>query len=112
MRKPYITLRDRTWKGKEWFTSCFGQKNIRMLTDEEAEKLENIQCVIKPEWPNNGWPETVEECRKIIADTYLTCPRKKKSYLWGIKGSSICDARNEIEAWWCLLDYYKIKQLF
>jgi len=43
--KPYITLRDRQWKGKEWFTSWRSQKNIRMLTGKEAESLENIQEV-------------------------------------------------------------------
>jgi len=34
--KPYITLRDRDWKGKDWFTSYRSYKNIRRLTDEEA----------------------------------------------------------------------------
>jgi hypothetical protein len=46
--KPYITLRDRTWKGKEWFTSYRSQKNIRKLTKEEAESLSDIQEVILP----------------------------------------------------------------
>ena len=46
MKKKYITLRDRTWKGKEWWTSFYGVKNIRTLTDEEASTLEDIQEVI------------------------------------------------------------------
>ena len=37
--EPYITLRDREWKGKEWFTSYGSHLNIRKLTDEEAEPL-------------------------------------------------------------------------
>jgi hypothetical protein len=37
--KSYITLRDRTWKGKEWFTSYKSQKFIRQLTEEEAKPL-------------------------------------------------------------------------
>jgi len=51
--KPYITLRDRQWKGKEWFTSWRSQKNIRRLTDEEAKPfLEDgtIKEVIPPEY--------------------------------------------------------------
>ena len=52
--KPYITLRDRTWKGKEWFTSYRSYKNIRMLTNEEAESLDNIQEVIPKKKPIKG----------------------------------------------------------
>ena len=37
--KAYITLRDRRWKNKEWFTSFRSQKNIRKLTEEEATPL-------------------------------------------------------------------------
>ena len=51
--KPYITLRDREWKGKEWFTSWKSYKNIRKLTDEEAKPfLEegSIQEIIPPKY--------------------------------------------------------------
>jgi len=51
--KPYITLIDRSWKGKEWFTSFRSYKNIRRLTDEEAEPLlkdGTIEEVILPEY--------------------------------------------------------------
>ena len=37
--KPYETLIDRIWKGKEWFTSWRSYKNIRRLTEEEARPL-------------------------------------------------------------------------
>ncbi|MDD5178308.1 MAG: hypothetical protein PHT54_03465 [Candidatus Nanoarchaeia archaeon] len=36
MKQAYITLRDRMWKGKEWYTSFRSHLNIRKLTDEEA----------------------------------------------------------------------------
>jgi hypothetical protein len=51
--KPYITLRDREWKGKDWFTSFKGHQNIRKLTNEEAEPLLEectIQEVVLPEY--------------------------------------------------------------
>jgi len=48
--KPYITLRDRTWKGREWFTSFRSMKNIRKLTEEEANSLDDIQEVKLPEY--------------------------------------------------------------
>ena len=51
--KPYITLRDREWKGKEWFTSYKSYKNIRRLTDEEAKPLlekGTIEEVILPKY--------------------------------------------------------------
>ena len=46
MKKKYITLIDRTWKGKEWWTSFRSTKFIRTLTDEEASQLDNIEEVI------------------------------------------------------------------
>jgi len=49
--KPYITLRDRDWKGKDWFTSYRSYKNIRRLTDREAKPFLDegtIQEVILP----------------------------------------------------------------
>jgi len=52
--KPYITLRDRMWKEKEWFTSYRSYKNIRMLTEEEANSLDNIQEVQLKEKPTSG----------------------------------------------------------
>lgn len=51
--KPYITLININWKGKEWFTSYKSQKNIRKLTDEEAKPLleaGTIQEVILPKY--------------------------------------------------------------
>jgi len=51
--KPYITLIDRTWKGKEWWTSFRSHKNIRKLTDEEAKpflEVGTIQEVIPPKY--------------------------------------------------------------
>ena len=39
MKKGYITLRDREWKGKEWFTSYKSCLNVRKLTNEEAKPL-------------------------------------------------------------------------
>jgi len=55
--KPYTTLRDRQWKGKEWFTSFRSYKNIRKLTDEEAKPLleeGTIQLVIEKKKPTIG----------------------------------------------------------
>ena len=46
--KSYITLRDRTWKGKEWFSSHGSYKFIRKLTDEEAGVLDDIELVPEP----------------------------------------------------------------
>ncbi len=44
MKKRYITLIDRTFKGKEWWSSGYrGYKFIRSLTDEEAKTLDNIE---------------------------------------------------------------------
>lgn len=48
--KPYITLRDRMWKGKDWFSGFRSQKFIRKLTEEEANSLDNIQEVILPKY--------------------------------------------------------------
>lgn len=48
--KPYITLIDRIWKDKEWFTSWRSHKNIRKLTEEEAKSLDNIEEVIPPKY--------------------------------------------------------------
>jgi len=47
--KSYITLIDRTWKGKQWFTSYRSYRNIRKLTEEEAKSLDYIQEYIPPE---------------------------------------------------------------
>lgn len=46
--RPYITLRDRTWKGKEWWASYGSDKFIRKLTDEEAATLDDIELVPEP----------------------------------------------------------------
>lgn len=46
MKKRYITLIDRTWKGKGWWSSFGGTYFYRMLTDEEAKSLDCIQEVI------------------------------------------------------------------
>ena len=51
--KPYETLLDRNWKGKEWFTSWRSYKNIRKLTEEEASPLleaGTIKEVIMPKY--------------------------------------------------------------
>jgi len=39
MKNKYTTLIDRTWKGKEWFTSYRSYVNVRTLSDEEAKPL-------------------------------------------------------------------------
>ena len=44
-KRKYITLRDRTWKGEEWWSSFGGTKFIRTLTDEEAKTLDDIEEV-------------------------------------------------------------------
>ena len=52
VKKRYITLIDRTFKGKEWWSSGHrGYQFIRSLTDEEAKTLDNIELapeIIKP----------------------------------------------------------------
>ena len=45
-KKKYITLYDRTWKGKEWFSSFRSQKFIRSLTEAEAAMLDGIEEVV------------------------------------------------------------------
>ena len=47
-KKKYITTRDRTWKGKDWFSSFRSTKFIRTLTQKEADSLDCIQEVPKP----------------------------------------------------------------
>ena len=52
--KPYITLRDRQWKGKVWFTSWRSYKNIRRLTEAEAKEIDDIQEVKPKKEPTSG----------------------------------------------------------
>jgi len=49
--KSYITLIDRTWKGKGWFTSYKSYKNIRRLADEEAKPLLEAGTIKEVELP-------------------------------------------------------------
>jgi len=111
MKKPYITTRDRIFKNKDWFTSYRNNKNIRMLTEEEAEKLEDIVCIDKNFDYIKGLPTTVKECKKYYRSNFTINaePRKKNSYTWGLRGSSLLDYRNELEAWWALLDWAESK---
>jgi len=51
MKKSYITLRDRTWKGREWWSSYGRNVNIRRLTDEEAATLTDIEEWVNPLQP-------------------------------------------------------------
>ena len=44
-KQQYITLIDRTWKGKEWFSPFGSYRPTRMLTDSEAALLEHIRLV-------------------------------------------------------------------
>jgi len=76
--KPYETLRDRTWKGKEWFTSWRSQKSIRKLTEEEAKPLleeGTIREVIMPEYGKDiiGTDDGRMFCKK--------CKSKKGFYI-------------------------------
>ena len=56
LTKPYITLLDRDWKGKVWYTSYRSVKNVRRLNDEEARPFltaGTIQEVILPTYGKN-----------------------------------------------------------
>jgi len=52
--KPYLTLRDRLWKGKEWYTSFRSMKNIRKLTDEEAKPFLEDETIVEYIPPKYG----------------------------------------------------------
>lgn len=48
MKRTYITKYDRTWKGREWFSSYGSQRFTRRLSDEEAASLDGIELVPDP----------------------------------------------------------------
>lgn len=78
MKKNYITLVDRTWKGKEWWADT--KRGIRKLTDEEASSLENIREYISPLKPLG---ENVVGQEPHMGKMYcLKCQSKKGFYVY------------------------------
>jgi len=78
MKKKYITKYDRTWKGKEWFSSWGSQKFIRTLTDEEAATLDGIEEVPEPE----PFIECVGSNRETGRMFCLKCGSKKGFFVY------------------------------
>lgn len=71
-KKKYITLRDRVWKGKEWWSSFRRQVYIRTLTQEEANTLDDIQEYVPKLKPLE---ENIIDCK----DSRLSCKKCKST---------------------------------